>query len=176
MLYNLFKFMIYSNSLYEFYDSFFLNRLTVLESLLNKQRQASASYQTREIQGALNSCQGLIAEVNKQSECSIPECIEENDTETELCECHSNADTKMRADNRSLLMTYAQTGNNTGAWNGKEASPKNACAQHKKRNGITVPASVSSVFGKSNSKNDRERTSLVQYPMSSLKQKSKSES
>lgn len=169
--------MTYSNLLYELYDSFFLNRLTVLESLLNKQRQVSASYQTREIQGALNSCQGLIAEVNKRSECSIPECIEENDTEMELCEGHSNADTKMRADNRSLLMTYAQTdSSNTGASNGKEASPKNACAQHKKRNGITVPASVSSVLGKSNSKNDQERTSLVQHPASSLKQKSKSES
>jgi hypothetical protein len=151
-----------------FSNSDLLYRLAVLESLLHQQRQAAGSYQTREIEGALKSCQSLMAEVNRHSNCSIPECPE--NCTGERCSCAPQTSNASTVDNRSLLMTYAQTPR-------ESRSPRDsgtAAIQNKKLNGnaLTIPNNRG-VFRNSREKNDK--VGLLQYQMSPLKRKSASE-
>ena len=152
-----------------------VDRLSILESLLNQQRQAASSYRTREIQGALKSCQGLIAEVKKQSECSIPECVEETNRQDELCRCPGILDTKNKPDNRSLLMTYAQTANNPGPRNMRDSTSKNQACAHKQANGRKHSTGASGSFRTAMMKGDKEKLNILQNPVSPLNRSSASE-
>ncbi|CAB4030597.1 metabotropic glutamate receptor 3-like isoform X1 [Paramuricea clavata] len=145
-----------------------IERLAVLESLLHQQRQTAGSFQTREIQGALKSCQSLMAEVKGHSNCSIPECVE--NCSGDHCSCTPQTSNSTKPDNRSLLMTYAQTPK--GPHSSKD--PEIATAQHKKPNGnvLTVPNSRG-IF--KTSKDNNDKMGLLQYQMSPLKRKSASE-
>ncbi|XP_028399442.1 metabotropic glutamate receptor 3-like isoform X2 [Dendronephthya gigantea] len=145
-----------------------IERLAVLESLLHQQRQATGSYQTREIQGALKSCQSLMAEVNKQGESSIPECV--RNCTGDHCSCPPQTSNPSKSDNRSLLMTYAQSAI-------AQENPKDSgtvAQQQKKTNGtvLTVPNSR----GRFKSSNENsERMGLLEYRMSPIQRKSASE-
>lgn len=138
-------------------------RLAVLETLLHQQRQAAGSYHTREIQGALKSCQSLMAEVKRHSNSSLPECVE--DCTGDLCTCAPQALNPSKPDNRSLLMTYAQT---------TKGSRNPGDSRNNKSNGNALTTLNSKGMYK-NSKESNDKTGLLKYSMSPLKRKSASE-
>ena len=141
-------------------------RLAVLETLLHQQRQTAGSYHTREIQGALKSCQSMMAEVKRHSNCSLPECVE--DCTGDHCTCAPQTSTLSKPDNRSLLMTYAQTAKGS-------TSPRDLrTPQNNKSNGNAL-TSLNSRGMYKNSKGSNDKVGLLQYSMAPLKRKSASE-
>ena len=142
--------------------------MALLESLLHQQRQAAGSYQTREIQGALQSCQSLMADVNRHSTASIRECVQ--DCSGDHCSCAPQSSNTTKPDNRSLVMTYAQSARDSRT---SQRDLEKAVTQYKKPNGnaLTVPNSTG--IYKNSKENDR--MGLLQYQMSPMKRKSASE-
>lgn len=109
-----------------------------------------------------------MAEVKGHSNCSIPECVE--NCTGDHCSCTPQTSNSTRPDNRSLLMTYAQTPK--GPQSSKD--PEIATAQHKKPNGnVLIVPNSRGIF--KNSKDNNDKMGLLQYQMSPLKRKSASE-